>query len=336
MNDSRFSIQELDIDLEGALMEKPLFARELIPKLERDEHYLDWWQRDSMNNDILQELAETTIKNDYNEYDNLDFITRSAWSKQKGVGKSSVAMALKLYYDNVLTDNGFNIEEYFFTVAEKIKFHREKAGLLERRFFVLDEQVPQIGQSSQANMVRMLRIDDATRIRGFCNNYVSPRGEELFSHDYYFDTVLKDVKHKTIICCVRARDRTALGWMGFPRPPKREWELYQVKKLQFTKELEEGQVVRMEFEWLYDKVAAAFNMEGKFQEELDYFTKFKAWNENRQGLKPMKPKVQVTPKRIRDWIVAVNPELTTQELASSGEFIYAMLEEKFKKNSGGE
>jgi hypothetical protein len=240
-------------------------------------------------------------------------------------------MALKIYYDEMLCGRGFIIDEYFFTVAEKLKYHREKAGELECRFFVLDEQVAMVGQSSQANLQRMLRIDDTTRVRGFCNNYVSPRGQELFSHDYYLDAVMKDEKHQTIIACVRARDRTALGWMGFPRPPLKYWKKYQAKKLDFTKQLEEGQIVRMEFEWLYDKVEEMFHMERKYREELEYFEEFKDWHQTgRKGLKPMKPRVQVTPARIKDWAVAANPELTAQELDTAKEVIYAALEEKFK------
>lgn len=338
MRESLFDIEYLDIDLADSLLSKPLFARELAPKLERDPNYLAWWNRDSMNEAILTQLADTTVKNDYGEYDNLDFIVKSHWSKQKGTGKSSLTMSCKIYYDEVLIpDNGFVIDEYFFTVSEKLKYHREKAGQLEQRFFVLDEQVPAIGQSSQANLMRMLRIDDTTRVRGFNNAYVSPRGIELFSHDYFLEAVMLDEKNQTIIACVRARDRTALGWMGFPRPPLKYWKEYQKKKLEFTKQLEEGQIVRMEFDWLYDKVEEMFHMERKYREELDYFEEFKEWHEGGQkGLKPMKPRVQVTPARIRDWAVACNPELTSQELETAKEVIYEMLREKVEGGDSNE
>jgi len=331
MRESAYQLQHLEIDLRDALLSKPIIARELIPKLELNPGYLDWFNRPCMNDAIFSELEQTTHMNDYGEYDNLDFIGRSAWSKQKGIGKSSVFMSIKLYYDMYITGNGFLIDEYFFTVPEKLKYHREKAGDLYLRFFVLDEQVDMVGQSSMANVKRMLRIDDTTRIRGFCNGYVSPRGAEWFSHDYYIDIVLKDEKHKTIICCVRTREGTPMGWLGLPRPPKWAWKKYQVKKLEFTKRVETGQIVEWEFAWLYDKVEKAFDMEYLFQQELEYHNAFKLWSESdRKGLKPFKPKIVLSPSRIRNWIVAVMPELTNQEINTSSEVLYAMLDKKVR------
>ena len=334
VKEKSFQIQEIEIDLADALLKEPLIARELVPKLERDPQFLDWFKRPCMNEEILSKLEDTTRINAYGEYDNLDFIMRSAWSKQKGIGKSSIVMSIKNYYDIIIMNNGFVLDEFFFSIPEKLNYLKLNAGSFYCRFFVLDEQVNLIGQSSTANIQRMLRTDDVTRIRGFNNAYVSPRGQEWFSHDYFLEAVLKDKKNKTNICCVRARDNTALGWLAVPLPPKQLWERYQEKKIQFTKDVESGQVYHVEYGYLYDKLNDKFKIEEKMQEEQNYYTSFKEWHEsNRKGLKPIRPKLLVTPARIKNWLVAVNPEQTAQELSTASEVIFSMLEDKFK---GGE
>lgn len=324
-------VEELELDLESALYKDPLIARELEFKLEQNPNFLDWWGGEPANDFLFNALGKAAIANDYGEYDNYDFIVRSGWSKQKGIGKSSVVVSFKNFYDTVITENGFCMDEIFYTITEKIDYLKKNAGKLNNRFFVLDEMVPLIGQSSTADTLRMLRLDDTTRIRGFNNCYVSPRGEAMFSHDYYLDVVLKDVKHKTIVCCLRARDGTALGWVGFPRPKYNIWKKYQKRKKEFLVQLESGAIRKMQFKTVYEKLQEEFDIEGRYKHEVKYYTELTVWRESgeKKG-KPIRPKVPLSPSRIRNLLVAINPEMTNQELDTGSEVIYAMLEKKFK------
>jgi hypothetical protein len=326
-----FFVSELELDLESSLYKEPLIAKELEFRLDNDPGYLDWWGGEPANEFIFNALKESTIANDYGEFDNYDFIVKSAWSKQKGIGKSSVAVALKLFYDEVVTENGFDLSEVFFTISDKIEYLKKNAGKLKTRFFVLDEMVPLIGQSSTADTMRMLRLDDTSRINGYCNAYVSPRGEAWFSHDYYIEVVLKDVDHKTIVCCLRARNGVPLGWLGFPRPRYSVWQKYQKKKRGFLKRLESGEVREMHFRSVYEKLEEMFEVEEKFRKQLLYYDDLSRWTEGgKKGAKPVKPFVAITPGRIRNWLVAVNPEMTNQELDTGAEVVFSLLEKKFK------
>jgi hypothetical protein len=177
----------------------------------------------------------------------------------------------------------------------------------------------------------MLRLDDTSRINGYCNAYVSPRGEAWFSHDYYIEVVLKDVVHKTIVCCLRARNGVPLGWLGFPRPPYNVWSKYQRKKRRFLKRLESGEVREMHFKTVYIKLDRMFSIEDKYRDQLLYYDDLGEWMDGgKKGAKPVKPAIAITPGRIRDWLVAVNPEMTNQELSTGSEVVFSMLEKKFK------
>lgn len=337
-----YLIEKTVVDLEEALKKEPLICRELEVKMAENPMFLLWWWNNpEPSNDVLiQALEKSTVKNDYHEYDNIDIVIKSAWSsKQKGTGKSSVGLSMKLLYDEVISRNGFSLDEVFFVLTDKLRYIEENAGKLNSRMLILDEMLPLIGQSSNADTARMGRLDDTCRIRGINNVYVSPRGEQWFNNDLTLETVWKDPVNNVIVCCLRTSEDDALGWVAFPRPRWEIWEKYQAKKNEFLKKLDTGEIREMRFKGLYEKLVEKFDIENKFEEEKDYFDDLHAWiMEGGKGMKPIKPRVPITPKRLRTWIVTISPEYTGVELDVASESVYAMLEHNVlkKQQTGGE
>jgi hypothetical protein len=138
---------------------------------------------------------------------------------------------------------------------------------------------------------------------------------------------------------LRTSEDDALGWVAFPRPRWEIWEKYQAKKNEFLKKLDTGEIRKMRFKGLYEKMVEMFDIENKFEQEKDYFDDLHAWiMEGGKGMKPIKPRVPITPKRLRTWIVTISPEYTGTELDVASESLYAMLEHNIlkKQQTGGE
>jgi len=317
-------------EVDEALKSNHMIISELAAYLLDDPNFLSWLDLPVQNENVIQSMTDCAIPNKRGEYDNLDITVRSAWSKQKGIGKSSAAVTVKAIGDEVIMGRAFCHDEIFFYPKAKIQYVRENAGTLTNRYLLLDEMLPQYGISSKADVDRLKWIDTTSRIHGFNNYYVSPQGEELgLSTDYQLWVFLKDTKNETNICAVVSRQGKILGPLILKIPSQRIWKKYQQMKHKFRFAVDSGKVVAMDVTDIVKELDEKYSIREKYAQEIGYYNNMAAYKLKPKEHERPKPVTKLEP-RLEAMMLSINQMLTHKELQTFKQLIMIQLEDEFK------
>lgn len=326
----RITLSSDIFEVESALASNKMIVSELTAYLAEDNSFLDWLNLEPQHEFVREAMESCAIPNKRGEYDNLDFTIQSAWSKQKGIGKTSVATTLKLIGDEVIQSRKFVHDEVFFYPKAKIEYVKKNVGKLTNRYLLLDEMLPQFGASSKADMYRLKNIDTTSRINGFNNYYVSPEGFTMgLSTDYILLVFLKDLKHEMNLCMLAGRKGNVMGPIALKIPPKRIWNVYQEKKQEFRTAVDSGKIIAFDVKDLIDELDEKFRIRDWFKKELDF--------SKEMTIHKLNPKDSPKPKPVRKLIeyleslmLSINQQMTEKELRTYKQLIILRLEDEFK------
>ena len=310
---------ELVVDLEYVeklLKDNKLIFSEAVERAETEGDIITlMFSKEPLTTAIIDEIRKTTIPNKRGEYNNIDFAVCSGWSKGKGVGKSSTLMRLKEIEDEDILKTGFDPEQVFFTVPEKLEYLNQHSDKETPCFLGLDEDIDLIGASSVADIRRMARQDTITRIRGYNNGYASPDATKRYPYDYVLEVIAKDERNEVNLCAVKTKTGYILGSAIFSLPSDKVWKQYQKKKRAFEMDMAKQNVVGFKVGELFKELEKRFELSKIYEAQQKYYNEMALYKLDPKGnIKPVKPQPALTEKLLKNFIWLTRREITTTEV----------------------